>query len=115
MGGRMASHLAFVASADPCRCLDEQYEPFFPSGQSGERRTSCNPRSNVRVAGCEPARSLRQVQVEGSMKQLRVLVGALGLMLAAGFAAADPPGTPPTDVTLFGQKYALSQQSLTGK
>src|SRR5438067_4419828 len=49
------------------------------------------------------------------MQQIRVLTGVLGLMLAAGFASADPPGTPPTDLTLFGQKYKLSQQSLTGK
>jgi hypothetical protein len=45
------------------------------------------------------------------MKQVRVTVGVLGLVLTAVAASANVP----KEATLFGQKYTLSEQPLTGK
>jgi hypothetical protein len=45
------------------------------------------------------------------MKRVRVALGVLGLMVAASAAYAAAP----KEATLFGQKYMLSEQPLTGK
>src|SRR5262245_25083957 len=47
----------------------------------------------------------------GTMRQVRIGMTLLGLMLAGISYAAEPP----KEVTLFGQKYALQRQPLADK
>src|SRR3954454_17938057 len=52
-----------------------------------------------------------KVRVEGMMQRRQVLFNVLGLALVAIAAHADVP----EEATLFGQKYTLTEQPLTGK